>query len=146
MSRKPVKDRGAINFVNVFLVLLLVAGAYLAWIYIPPYVDFFGVRKAVRVACNRAYRDRSEDMVRDTVMREWADLKIQDDELEDGKITRKPTPFERVANVDVEFSKDPPSVMINVHYTQHIVFPFLNKEKDLEFEYSHTEDLSTIKY
>ena len=146
MSRSSGTDRGAINFVNIFLVMCVVAGGYFAWIYAPPYIGYFGVRKAVRVACNRAYRDRSEDTVRAVLLREWSELQIEDAEMDEGSVTRKPTPFDKSENIDVEFSKEPPTVTVGVHYTQHIVFPFLNKEKELEFEYSHTEDLASIKY
>jgi hypothetical protein len=146
MPRTLSKDRGAINFVQVFLVLLLIGGGYLAWVYGPLWIQYFGMRKAVRVACNAAYRDRSEDGVRDVIMREWKELNVQDGSLEDGTIKMVATPFDRTQNIDITFAKDPASVTVGIHYTQHIVFPFVNKERDIDFEYTHNEDLAPIKY
>jgi len=147
MSRRLQNDRGQINFVKIFMFLAAVAVVYLAWVYIPPWLDYFGVRKAVRVGCNFAYSHRDEDSVRDSIMKSWKELEIQDSNLEsDGSARKTATPFDRINNIEVEIRKDPPSVTTTVKYTQKIVFPFLRKEKELNWTYSHTEDLKSIVY
>jgi hypothetical protein len=140
-------DRGQINFLKIFLFLGAVTVAYLGWIFTGPYLDYFGVRKAVKLACNGAYVDRDEEHTRDAILRQWKELNIQDAVLNaDGSIERTPTPFDEHANVDVDLRKDPPQITVAVHYTQHIVFPYIGKERDLEWNYEHTEDLAVIKW
>src|SRR4051812_6094007 len=115
MNRRLLSDSGAINLVKVIFFGAIIALGYLSWVYVPAWLDYFGVRKAVRVACNAAYVQRNEEAVRSTIMREWRDLKVQDGFVKsDGSIETKPTPFDRIENIDVALSADPPAVTVSV--------------------------------
>ncbi len=145
--RRLFDDRGEINFLKIFLLLAVVSALYLGWIYAEPTKQYFDLRHAVKVACNQAYVNRSEDAVRESVMRAWKDTGVEDSSFEsDGTLTRKPTPFDRLGNLDVTLTKDPPQITVGIHYTQHIAFPYLNRETEQEWKYEHTEDLNTIKW
>ncbi len=140
------RDSGQSTTVNVLVVLVLVLAGYFAWIYVPVVWNYFGVRKAVRVACNYAYTHRSDDQIRDSFMKQWKELGIQDEALNGGQVETTPTPLDPNENIDVDLQKDPPLVTVSVHYTEKIVWPFLKKEKEVHWEYHHTEDLKNITY
>jgi hypothetical protein len=140
------RDSGQSTTVNVMVVLGLAIAGYFAWIYVPVIWNYFGVRNAVRVAANIAYAHRSEDQVRDSFMKSWKELDIQDQTLNGGEIETTPTPLDRNEDVDVDLKKEPPMVTVTVRYTQKVVWPLLKKEKEVHWSYHHTEDLKNITY
>jgi len=140
-------DRGQSTAVNVFLLAAVVGALYLGWVYLQPTLDYFDMCKAVRVACNYAYSHRSTDDVRDSLMKSWREIDPQEKYLDsDGSVHTRPVPFGENRNIDVELQETPPQVTVRIHYTRHLVFPYLNRERVTEWEYSHTEDLSRIKW
>lgn len=146
MERLFGNDRGGINFVQVFLALAVAAAGYFAWIYVPVYVDHLAIVKAVRTGCNRAYSERRVSTVVDTVLNGFREAAIYDEQIgADGSVLRVPLEVDG-GNVTVEFQDSPPSVTATVSYSREIVWPFLNRQKTLDFHIEHTEDLSPIRY
>ncbi len=41
------RPRGAVNLVNLTLILIVAAGAYIAWLYVPLWLDDLDVREAI---------------------------------------------------------------------------------------------------
>lgn len=52
--------RGAIQMSTAFLLLLLLAAAYLGWLFIPPWLDNFSAKEALAIACNNARKGDEE--------------------------------------------------------------------------------------
>jgi hypothetical protein len=148
MIKRLRGDRGEITSVKVLFVLAVAAIVYFGWIYVPVYSDnYFGVRRAVRQACNIAYRSKSSDAVKDSFFKSIKELNMEDAHLgDDGAVTTSPVVFDE-DNVDsVNISESPASITMEIHYNRTVVWPFLKKEKTVQFAQTHTEELSTIKY
>jgi hypothetical protein len=62
------KARGAVSFFSLVLLLGLAAGGYLAWMFVPVYLDNLDVREATTAAFNRMASDPDMDRVRVYVM------------------------------------------------------------------------------
>ncbi|HZW88731.1 MAG TPA: hypothetical protein VFF12_06600, partial [Myxococcaceae bacterium] len=53
------RPRGAVNLVNFTLTVTLVSGAYLAWIYIPLWLDDLDVREALAAGVGQLTSENS---------------------------------------------------------------------------------------
>lgn len=58
------KARGAVSLFTLVLLLGLAAGGYLAWMFVPVYLDNLDVREASTAAFNRMVADPDNDRVR----------------------------------------------------------------------------------
>lgn len=139
-------DRGEINFVKVFLVLLIGAAAYLGYVYLPLYSAHFDIRQSVREAAAASYRDPRETVVLNHVLKVARGLEMKDTLLrDDGTIETKKTPFGE-ENVKVSFSDSPREVTVEVTYERQFVLPVLKKQRSKEFTLVHTLDLSQVDW
>ena len=139
-------DRGGINFVKLFLIAAVAAAGYHAWVYVPLWLDHMSMRKAVRTACNVAYGQRREEAVVETILNGFRETKLQNEDLAaDGTIISRPLEYSE-ALFEVRLSESPPSVTVDLAYEQQIVLPIFKKRRTVQWSYSHTEDLSAIKY
>lgn len=147
MARRLIDDEGGINFVKLFMLAGVVAAGYFAWVYVPLYADHYAIRQAVRTGCNVAYAHREEAAVAKVILNGFKETNIQNQELAaDGTIISRPMDYsESLFDISISTSS-PPSVTVDLAYEQQIVLPILNKPRTLYWSYSHTEDLSAIKY
>jgi hypothetical protein len=144
--RGAKRERGAINFVALFILASIAAAAYFSWVYLPVYVDDYAIKKAMRTAANVAYADRRLEPVEKVLTTGFAEVAIVDEVIAlDGSVMKKPMPFDN-RNWTIGFTQVPPSITIEVTYDRHIVWPFTKREKVLHFVRKHVEDLSEIKY
>lgn len=147
MTKGLSDDRGGINLVKLFVVSAVVLTGYFAWVYVPLYIDHYSIRQGVRLGCNSAYRNRSEEHVRKIILNAFEETNIQNEEVgADGSIVRRPMDYSSALfTVDISDAR-PPSITVDLAYEQHIVLPLIKKPKTLVWTFTHTEDLSTIKY
>lgn len=146
-NRQSRRDEGGINLVKISLILGVVAIGYFSFIYVPLILDYFGMKKAVRVGANVCYTNRSVEAVKKSIMRSFKELKMQDEyvDLNTNKVEKTPTPFSE-DDIEVSIESNPKQVTVSVHYTRRFVWPFLNEEKSADYEFTHTESLETIKW
>lgn len=147
MARRIFDDEGGINFVKLFMLAGAVAAGYFAWVYVPLYLEHYAIRQAVRTGCNVAYAHREEEAVAKVILNGFKEANIQNQELAaDGTIISRPMDYsEALFDISITSTR-PPTVTVDLEYEQQIVLPFLNKPRTLVWTYSHTEDLSAIKY
>jgi hypothetical protein len=140
-------ERGEFNFVTALLVLGLAAAGYFAFVYVPPWLDHFTIKKAVRTGANMAYSVRTDGAVRSVIHQGFQEAAIQNQEIaKDGSVIKRPLRVEE-QTISVSFSESPaPSVSVEVAYSRKLVLPLFKKERTLEYRVAHTEDLSPIKY
>lgn len=140
-------DRGEVNVVKIFLVMALVTAGYFSWVYMPLWVDYYSMRQAVHLGCNAAYSNRTQDAVAKAILNGFEKANIQNEEISaDGSIIRRPMEYSS-ALFEVEIvDTTPRSVTVDLAYEQEIVLPFIKKPRTVRWSYSHTEDLSPIKY
>lgn len=147
MRERLFDDEGGINFVKLFMIGGVVVAGYLAWVYVPLYIDHYAIRQAVRTGCNVAYAQREEEAVAKVILNGFRETQIQNQELAaDGTIISRPMDYsEALFDISISDAR-PPSVTVDLAYEQHIVLPILKKPRTLQWSFSHTEDLSAIKY
>ena len=64
-SRRPRRvERGGISWVTLLLLVLVVGGAYLAWIWVPLYFDHYTVKQVVRDYMNQAIKNPDDEALR----------------------------------------------------------------------------------
>lgn len=140
-------DRGEINVVKIFLVLALATAGYFSWVYAPLWVDYYSMRQAVHRGCNAAYASRNEEAVAKVILNGFQEANIHNEEISaDGSIIRRPMEYS-TALFEISITDQAPrSVTVDLEYEQEIVLPFIKRPRTVRWSYSHTEDLSPIKY
>lgn len=147
MKKKMNDDRGEINLVKIFLILALATVGYFSWVYVPLWVDYFKIRQAVHLGCNAAYSNRSEDAVAQAILNGFQKANIQNESIgADGSIVRRPLEYS-TALFDIHLTESTPrTVTVDLEYEQEIILPVFKRPRTVRWSYSHTEDLSPIKY
>ena len=142
---RRMRDGGGINLVKLSMIAAVVAIGYFSFIYVPVILDQFGMKKAVRVGCNIAYTQRSADAVKRSIMNSFKELNMRDQYIDQNtlKTAVTPTNFSE-DDIQVDFVNSPPQVTVSIAYQRRVVWPLLDKEKTIDYSYTHTESLETV--
>lgn len=130
LMKKPKR----INSVSVTLFLLMVAGAYLGWTFVPVYWPVFQMTGIMRGVCNTAYRERNDDKLLDILVKEGRRTRL--------RLSKENFAVERVPYTEEELlaaPEGPRKVMadrgktcvISFHYEDEYTWPILEKRAPL---------------
>src|SRR5690349_18528302 len=90
-SRRPRRvERGAVSWVSLVLLAVLVGGGYLAWVWVPLYFDNYAVRQVVADYMNQAIKNRNDAEQRERMLRKIATIARVDGVDASGKPTKVP--------------------------------------------------------
>lgn len=143
-SSLPRGARGQITWVTMLLLVLLVTGGYLAWVWIPVYVVDFEARQVVRDYMNQAVKNPDDAGLREKMVARLRMLDAIEVPAEDG--TPVEVPAVDVASQDVTWERNrdvkPPTLRVAFEYTRVIVYPYLDRQAEKVFTVDLTGDIS----
>ena len=138
-------ERG-LTWVSFLLLVLVVGGAYWAWVFGPAYIDNLAVKRICATGANLAYAERN-----DATVRTWLYNNIREqfayEYMQANGMRAKGYKIEfEPSDVRLERILAPPLIRIDVSYSRTIEMPILGGARTLVFN-DHTEqDLSPVKW
>lgn len=138
------RPRGAVNLVNLTLTVTVVAGTYLAWIYIPLWLDDLDVREALAAGVGQLTSENlgmTEAAIQKTVATRLASVGYHWEE-QDGKQVQVPGLGIEPDDVQIERSADGRSGRLSVDYVRTVKLKPLERYWSLRF---HTSREATLK-
>src|SRR5512139_2678986 len=115
--------RGAVSWVTLLLVVAVVAGAYLAWVWLPVYAEHYAVKQVVHDFMNQAVKSRNDDALRRNMVAKLRSLAEVDALDADGNAVR--VPAIAVDEGEVLWERDaasqPPMLRVSFEYTREVV-------------------------
>jgi hypothetical protein len=145
-ARHPARGaRGQITWVGLLLLVLLVGGGYLAWVWGPVYVLHYEVKQVVRDYMNQAVRDRNDVQLVENMTRKLASLAQVDGVDAYGRPARLPAVALVPADVTWERNADarPPTLHVAFDYERTVTYPFLETTASRVLSVQLDNDLST---
>lgn len=136
-----------LTWVSFLLLVLVVAGGYWAFVFVPVYVDNAEVKQFCAQAGNLAYTEKRDSAVKFFLVQHILD-KFVYDEMQPNGMTKKSykIDFDPDRDVTIERIADPPSVNIEVTYARTVALPILGGARTLNFSLHTQQDLSTVKW
>jgi len=142
----PASRRGerGVTWVSLLLILAVVSGAYLGWIWVPIYAERYAVKQVVHDYMNKAVKDRDDatlqrnmvDKIRSLVQVEGVDAY--------GRATK--VPAIQIDERDLTWERDtqsqPPMLRVSLVYTREVEYPFLDRTVTKVFEIELENDLT----
>jgi len=136
--------RGEASWVTVLLVLLLLGGGYLGWVYVPVYLLHMEVRQVVRMFTNEAVKNPNDAALVTKLVHKLRALDQQEVLGEDGEPVEVPTVD--VDPQDVTWERDttstPPTLHVAFEYTRVVRYPLLRRSTEQTLSVDMTEDIS----
>ena len=71
-------ERGGVSWVTLLLLVLVVGGGYLAWVWGPIYFENYAVKQVVRDYMNQAIKNHDDEGLRDDTFRGLAERAAHD--------------------------------------------------------------------
>lgn len=137
-------ERGAISWVTLVLLGLLVAGAYLAVVWVPVYYEHYGVKQIVRDYMNQAVKNRDDENLRRNMVakiRSFSKLEAYDDA---GQPAVVPAVVLDEAQVlwERDTASQPPMLRVAFEYEREVTLPLLERVTTKVFTVDLTNDLT----
>ncbi len=122
-------ERGGVTWVSLLLLVLVVGGAYLAWVWAPIYLENYEVKQVVRDYMNQAIKNRDDEALRRNMVLKIRSLDQKSVLDEYGRTIRVPTvPLEER---DVAWERDagsqPPMLRVSFEYAREVAYPVLDR-------------------
>jgi hypothetical protein len=146
-SRRPL-ERGQITWVTAALLLGLVAGGYLAVVWVPVYLVHHEVRQVVHNYINKAVHERNDErLVRDLCQK----LQTLDQrEGEDARGRPAQVPVVDVEPREVTWERDlearPPTLHVAFDYVRVVRYPILDRTVEKTMQIDMTGEIDVPKW
>src|SRR5512133_1697736 len=128
-------ERGGISWVSLLLLVLLVGGGYLAWIWGPVYVLNYEVKQVVRDYMNQAVKNRDDEILRHSMVLKIRSLAQRDTFDDYGRPVR--VPVVQLEERDVTWERDaqsqPPMLRVSFEYARDVEYPGLKRTETKVF-------------
>ncbi len=140
-SAKLLDERG-VTWVTVALVLTVLLGGYLGWIWIPVWLVHYEAKQVVRDYCNQAVKNPNDaQLIQDMVHK----LRVLDESAvmgEDGRLVK--VPMIEVDSKDVVWERvaEPPTLHVALEYARRIRYPLIDRTTEKVFQIDMTVDIS----
>jgi len=134
-------ERGEITLVGLGLLAVLLAGAYLAWMWIPVYVVHYEVKQVVRQFGNEAVRNPNDDGLVETMVTRLRALDSLQVAGEGGEPQKVPTVDVAAKDVTWERSADH-HLRVAFEYTRVVPYPLLERTLERTMSVDLTMDIS----
>ncbi len=129
---------------TVVLLLLVVGGGYLGWIYLPVFWLHTEVKQTVRRFMNEAVKNPNDARLIENMVHKLRTLDTQTVTGEDGKPEEVPTVD--VDPKDVTWERDttstPPMLHVAFAYTRIVSYPLMGRSTEQTLSVDLTEDLT----
>jgi hypothetical protein len=138
------RPRGAVNLVNLTLTVAVVSGAYLAWIYIPLWLDDLDVREALAAGVGQLTSENlgmTEAAIQKTIAIRLANVGYHWEE-QDGRQVQVPGLGLEPDEVQIQRSPDGKSGRVTVDYARTVKLKPLERYWTLKF---HTTREANLK-
>ena len=138
------RPRGAVNLVSLTLLVAVVAGAYLAWLYIPLWLDDLDVREALAAGVGQLTSENlgmTEAAIQKTVANRLARVGYHWEE-QDGRQVQVPGLGIEAEDVQIERGADGKSGRLSVDYVRTVKLKPLEQYWTLRF---HTRREAMLK-
>jgi len=136
------------SWVSFLLLVALVGGGYLGWVWVPIYWDHIDVKQSTRDFMNRAVKDRDDAALVAGLSQKlasirkvrWVDEAGQAWEAPAVDVPQQSITWER----DVE--SKPPMLRVSFSYERVVTFPWIGKTRTKHFDISLENDLTVPEW
>lgn len=137
-------QRGAISWVTLLLIALVVVGGYLAWVWVPIYFENYAVKQVVRDYMNQAIKNRDDATLQRNMVLKIRSLAKVDGVDQFGQPLAVPAvPLEER---DVVWERDmearPPMLRVAFEYVREVDLPLLDRRTSKVFSIDLTNELT----
>ncbi len=142
-ARISLSERGAISWVTALLLVVLVVGGYLAYVWGFVYLFNVEVKGVVQEYGNEAVKNPNDsDLVQKMVGKIRA-LQVYTVELPGGGESKQPVADVQPNDVTWErFPGPPPTLHVSFQYVRMVHFPILNVDRPTTMQVDSTMDIS----
>ncbi len=136
--------RGGVSWITLVLLAGVVAGGYLAWVWVPVYILKFEVTQVVRDYMNQAVKDRDDAGLKDKMVKKIRALADEEEVGDDGRTRKVPAVDLRPQDVawERDASQRPPVLHVSFEWTRQVRYPWLDRTVDATYVVDLTEDIS----
>jgi hypothetical protein len=138
------KQRGAITWVTLLLVVAVVVAGYLSWVWAPIYYENFAVKQVVRDFMNQAVKNRNDEQLRRYMVDKIRSISMVQVVDGSGRPARVPAiPLEeRDVTWERDASAQPPVLHVAFDYAREVDLPFLDRTATKVFTVDLSNDLT----
>lgn len=143
-SRARRGERGAITWVTLLLLVLVVGGAYLGVVWVPVYYENYGVKQIVRDYMNQAVKNRDDERLRRDMVakiRSFSQLEGVDAAGLPARVPAVVVDEEQVL-WERDASSQPPMLRVAFEYEREVTLPLLERVTTKVFTVDLTNDLT----
>jgi hypothetical protein len=137
-------ERGAISWVTLVLLVSVVGGGYLGWVWIPLYFELYTVKQVVRDYMNQAIKNGDDAGLRRNMVLKIRSLDHVEAVDAAGQVVR--VPAVELDEQQVLWERDargePPTLHVAFAYERQVVYPLLDRADVRSFEVDLTGDLT----
>jgi hypothetical protein len=140
-SARLLEERG-VTWVTAALLLALLLGGYLSWVWIPAWIVHYEAKQVVRDYCNQAVKNPNDaELVENMVHK----LRVLDERAvvgDDGRVTK--IPVIDVAPTDIVWERSAETATLHVafDYVRPIRYPIIDRSTETVFQIDVTMDIS----
>lgn len=137
-------QRGAITWVTLLLVVGVVVGGYLLWVWAPLYYENYAVKQVVRDYMNQAVKNRNDEQLRRNMVAKIRSLAEVDGVDQYGRPARVPAIGleERDVTWERDASAQPPMLHVSFDYLREVHLPLLERTASKVFTVDLSNDLT----
>jgi hypothetical protein len=147
-SPRRRRERGEITWVGALLLLLVLGGAYLAYMWGPVYYLHFEVKQATRATINDGVRERDDRVLAATLCSRLAALAHGEELDAQGRVSR--VPLVDVRPEDVTWERDtrasPPRLRAAFAYVRAVRYPWTARFAEKTFAVDITQDIDVPRW
>ncbi len=136
--------RGGVSWVTLVLLVAIVGGAYLAWVWVPVFVVDYEVKQVVRDYMYQAVRNRDDAHLVENMLHKLRVVYQVDEVGDDGKVHPVPgiTVNERELVWDRDTTEQPNVLHVAFEYTRDVDYPLLDRTVERTKLIDLTQELS----
>lgn len=137
-------QRGAITWVTLLFLIVVVVGGYLLWVWAPIYYENYAVKQVVRDYMNQAVKNRDDQGLRLGMVAKIRSLAQIDVVDAYGRSTRVPAVAleERDVTWERDTTAQPPMIHIAFDYAREVDLPLLDRKTTKVFTIDLSDDLT----
>ncbi len=135
------RQGGAVNWVTLGMLAGVAAAAYLAWVWVPVYVENYEVKQVVRQFANEAVKNRDDAQLVQRMVDRIRRVRQVESMGPDGRPARRPSIDLDVKDVTWE-RVEPASLRVAFAYQREVVYPFLDRRDERVLTVDLTLDVS----
>jgi hypothetical protein len=137
-------ERGEVTWVGLVLLVALVAGVYLGWVWGPVYFVHYEVKQVVREYMNQAVRNPNDAELVDRMVRKLESVARDDGVDEYGDPARVPAVVVDADSVtwEREAGANPPMLHVSFEYERTVTYPLLGTTGSKVFSVDLENDLT----